>query len=263
MYTDAHTLKTTRRQSSTSIFTATPCSHPRSALPPLRLALAIRLRAIPHRTYHSVFSTSAATAPRDARPNDTHKQPMTGLVLTRHEVANLAKHPSRDVAALGLKDEDKDGEEEVRVLDDIRSKGIPFSPLPLRRRIIDQSDALQIVGYEVREQAGGLGRGEDPGMVMVRGKGELSARTAMQAFVATNHATLNPGMCGAAVLDGDMELCGCVEGVVPTAPPEAEVEARVRALQGMPCVVEWKDLDTLLMASMDDGAKSGDSDDDE
>lgn len=176
-------------------------------------------------------------------------------------MVNLARHPSRDVAALGLKGEDEGGGEESLVLDDIRSKGIPFSPLPLRRRLIDQSDALQIVGYEVREQAGGLGEGEDPGMVMVRAKGELSARTAMQAFVGTNHATLNPGMCGAAVLDDDMELCGCVEGVVPTAPPEADVEAHVRALQGMPCVVEWKDLDTLLMATMGDDADDDDDDD--
>lgn len=182
---------------------------------------------------------------------------MTGSILTQHELINLAKHPSRDLAALGL----KGGDEESLVLDDIRSKGIPFSPLPLRRRLIDQSDVLQIVGYEVREQPGGLGQGEDPGMMMVRARGELAARTAMQAFVGTDHATFNPGMCGAAVLDGDLELCGCVEGVVPTAPPEAEVEAHVRALQGMPCVVEWKDLDTLLMATMDGAADSAGGDD--
>eukprot|EP00752_Nemacystus_decipiens_P011193 g9947.t1 len=197
------------------------------------------------------------------------RDPLTGTILTQHELVNLAKHPSRDVAALGLKgagDNEGVGEggEEGRVLDDIRSRGIPFSPLPLRRRLIGQSDALQIVGYEVRESPGGIGQGEDPGMMMVRARGELAARTAVQAFVSTNHATLNPGMCGAAVLDGGMELCGCVEGVVPTAPPEAKVEAHVRALQGMPCVVEWKDLDALLTATMDvddaDGADSADDD---
>lgn len=175
------------------------------------------------------------------------------------------------MAALGLKgadDDDDDGEgeggEERRVLDDIRSRGIPFSPLPLRRRLIGQSDALQIVGYEVRESPGGIGQGEDPGMMMVRAKGELAARTTVQAFVSTNHATLNPGMCGAAVLDGGMELCGCVEGVVPTPPPEAEVEDHVRALQGMPCVVEWEDLDALLKATVDvddDAEGAGGADD--
>lgn len=97
-------------------------------------------------------------------------------------------------------------------------------------------------------------------MAFVEARGELAARTAMQAFVGTNHATLNPGMCGAAVLDRDLELCGCVEGVVPTAPPDAEVEAHVRALQGMPCVVEWKDLDALLTATMCD-VEDGDADD--
>lgn len=170
------------------------------------------------------------------------------------------------MAALGLKGggggdgEERDGEErdndpdpETRFLGDARSRDIPFSPLPLRRRVIDQADALRIVGYEVREQPGGLGQGEDPGMMMVLAKGGLAARTAVQAFVETEHATLNPGMCGAAVLDAGLELCGCVEGVVPTPPPEAEVAAHVRALQGMPCVVEWKDLDSLLTASMGEG----------
>eukprot|EP00903_Cladosiphon_okamuranus_P005499 g5480.t1 len=199
------------------------------------------------------------------------RDPLTGTILTQHELVNLAKHPSRDVAALGLKgtndnddadDEEGERNEERQVLEDIRSRGIPFSPLPLRRRLIGQSDALQIVGYEVRESPGGVGQGEDPGMMMVRAKGELAARTAVQAFVSTNHATLNPGMCGAAVLDEGMELCGCVEGVVPTAPPEAEVEDHVRALQGMPCVVEWKDLDALLEASIV-GADSADDDADD
>ncbi|CAM9446519.1 unnamed protein product [Ectocarpus fasciculatus] len=186
------------------------------------------------------------------------RDPLTGAVLTKHELVSLARHPSRDMAALGLKGGD-DGDGESRFLRDVGSKGIPFSPLPLRRRLIDPSEPLRIVGYEVREQPGGLGQGEDPGMMMVRAKGELAARTAMQAFVGTEHATLNPGMCGAAVLDSDFQLCGCVEGVVPTAPPEAEVEAHVRALQGMPCVVEWKDLDTLLTATMDDNEGDGDA----
>ncbi|CBN78125.1 expressed unknown protein [Ectocarpus siliculosus] len=187
------------------------------------------------------------------------RDPFTGVVLAQHELVSLARHPSRDMAALGLKGGD-DGDGESRFLRDVGSKGIPFSPLPLRRRLIDPSESLRIVGYEVREQPGGLGQGEDPGMMIVRAKGDLAARTAMQAFVGTEHATLNPGMCGAAVLDSDFELCGCVEGVVPTAPPEAEVEAHVRALQGMPCVVEWKDLDTLLTATMgdkDDGDAAG------
>lgn len=207
----------------------------------------------------SLFDTASATR----LPPHRYKQPLTGTVLTKHELVNLAKHPSRDIAALGLKgaDDDADEDEERRVLDDIRSRGIPFSPLPLRRRLIGQSDALQIVGYEVRECPGGLGEEEDPGMMMVRASGELAARTASQAFVSTNHATLNPGMCGAAVLDSDMELCGCVEGVVPTPPPEADVEAHVRALQGMPCVVEWKDLNTLLKATMDDADSADDADD--
>lgn len=207
----------------------------------------------------------------DALPDSTGtKQPLTGAILTQHELVNLARHPSRDVAALGLRgaaaaaDDDKvggeEGGEERRVLD-IRSRGIPFSPLPLRRRLIDQSDALQIVGYEVRENPGVIGQAEDPRMMMVRAKGELAARTAAQAFVRTNHATLNPGMCGAAVLDGGMELCGCVEGVVPTPPPGAEVEDHVRALQGMPCVVEWKDLDALLKATMDAEDADGGADD--
>lgn len=94
-------------------------------------------------------------------------------------------------------------------------------------------------------------------MVMIRAKGELAARTAKQAFVRTDHATLNPGMCGGAVLDANLELCGCVEGVVPTAPLDADENDQVRALQGMPCVVEWRDLDSLLSASMD---ISGDDD---
>lgn len=209
----------------------------------------------------SLLATSSATT---RLLTHLYKQPLTGTILTQHELVNLAKHPSRDVAALGLKgaDDDGEGDEECRVLDDIRSRGIPFSPLLLRRRLLRQSDALRIVGYEVRESPGGLGQGEDPGMMMIRARGELAARTAMQAFVSTDHATLNPGMCGAAVLDDDMELCGCVEGVVPTPPPEAEVETHVRALQGMPCVVEWEDLDTLLKATMD-GADSADGADDE
>lgn len=199
----------------------------------------------------SLLATTSATG----FPTHRHEQPLTGAILTQHELVNLAKHPSRDVAALSLKggDEDGEGDEERRVIEDIRSRDIPFSPLLLRRRLIDESDALQIVGYEVRERPGGLGHGEDPEMMMVRAKGELAARTAVQAFVSTDHATLNHGMCGAAVLDGGMELCGCVEGVVPIQPPGVEVEAHVRALQGMPCVVEWKDLDTLLKAGMDDG----------
>lgn len=197
-------------------------------------------------------------------------QSLTGAVLISHELVNLAKHPSRDMAALGLKggrggddgDVNEQGQDQERLfLEDVSSRAIPFSPLPLRRRVIDQADALRIVGYEVRDQPGGLGHGEDPGMAMVLAKGELAARTATQAFVETEHATLNPGMCGAAVLDADFELCGCVEGVVPTAPPEAEVEPHIRALQGMPCVVEWKDLDTLLTASMN-GAHRGDEDED-
>ncbi|CAM9160482.1 unnamed protein product [Scytosiphon promiscuus] len=195
------------------------------------------------------------------------RDPLNGAVLTNHELVNLAKHPSRDMAALGLKaggDGDGDAEEhdndqdpEGRFLEHARSEGIPFSPLPLRRRVIDQADALRIVGYEVREQPGGLGQGEDPGMMMILAQGTLAARTAVQAFVETEHETLNPGMCGAAVLDAGLELCGCVEGVVPTAPPEAEVDDQVRALQGMPCVVEWKDLDHLLTASMGDGEAGG------
>lgn len=224
-----------------------------------------RLSSVHSRTLTPYLSPSiiAASAPTRC-PTHQQTQPLTGAILTHHELVNLAKHPSRDVAALGLKRADNDegdGEAECRVLDDIRSGGIPFSPLPLRRRMIGQSDALQIVGYEVRESPGGLGRGEDPGMTMVRAKGELAARTAMQAFVSTDHATLKPGMCGAAVLDGDMELCGCVEGVVPTPPPEAEVEAHVRALQGMPCVVEWKDLDALLQATVDDADNADGADD--
>ncbi|CAM9231934.1 unnamed protein product [Hapterophycus canaliculatus] len=196
------------------------------------------------------------------------RDPLTGAVLTNHELVNLAKHPSRDMAALGLKGGSGDDEDEkhdkhqgpeMRFLEHARSRGIPFSPLPLRRRVIDQADALRIVGYEVREQPGGLGQGEDPGMMMVLARGGLAARTAVQAFVETEHDTLNPGMCGAAVLDAGLELCGCVEGVVPTAPPKAEVDAQVRALQGMPCVVEWKDLDALLTASMDEG-DAGDED---
>lgn len=226
----------------------------------------------PPKTHHTQFRLAPrhVTSARTTRfPSHRHKQPLTGVILTQHELVNLAKHPSRDVAALGLKgadidndDDEGEGDGERRVLDDIRSRGIPFSPLPLRRRVIGQSDALQIVGYEVRESPGGIGQGEDPGMMMVRAKGELAARTALQAFVSTNHATLNPGMCGAAVLDRDMELCGCVEGVVPTAPPGEEVEPHVRALQGMPCVVEWNDLDALLKVTMDD-ANSADSADDE
>lgn len=156
----------------------------------------------------------------------------------------MGQHASRDVAALAFKDED-------RAISDIRSSGIPFSPLPLRQRSLGEAEALQIVGYEVRELPGSE-KGEDPGMVMVRARGELAARTAKQAFVGTDHATLNPGMCGGAVLDECLELCGCVEGVVPTAPAGAEVaDEQVRALQGMPCVVEWHDLDTLLRATMD------------
>ncbi len=215
----------------------------------------------------------------DPFPSSPDQQSQTGTVLIQHEVVNLAKHPSRDVAALGLKgggsgegegegegeaEERDDREEENRFLDEVRSKGIAFSPLPLRRRLIGQSDALQIVGYEVQQQPqpDGDAQGEDPGMAFVEARGELAARTAMQAFVETNHATLNPGMCGAAVLDRDLELCGCVEGVVPMAPPEAEVEAHVRALQGMPCVVEWKDLDALLTATMAVcDAEDGDADD--
>ena len=156
----------------------------------------------------------------------------------------MGQHTSRDVAALAFKDED-------RAISDIRSRGIPFSPLPLRQRSLGEEEALQIVGYEVRELPGSE-KGEDPGMVMIRARGELAARTAKQAFVGTDHATLNPGMCGGAVLDESLELCGCVEGVVPTAPPGVEVaDKQVRALQGMPCVVEWQDLDTLLRTTMD------------
>lgn len=215
------------------------------------------------------LNTQFHLAARHYIPPRRHEQPSTGTILTQHELVNLAKHPSRDIAALGLKgandgdDNEGEGDEERRVLDDIRSRGVPFSPLPLRRRLIGQSDALQIVGYEVRESPGGIGQGEDPEMMMVRAKGELAARTAVQAFVSTNHATLNPGMCGAAVLDEGMELCGCVEGVVPTAPPEAEVEDHVRALQGMPCVVEWKELDALLGASMVGADSADDGADDE
>lgn len=156
----------------------------------------------------------------------------------------MGQHASRDVAALAFKDED-------RAISDIRSRGVPFSPLPLRQRSLGEAEALQIVGYEVRELPGSE-KGEDPGMVMVRARGELAARTEKQAFVGTDHATLNPGMCGGAVLDEHLELCGCVEGVVPTAPAGVEVaDEQVRALQGMPCVVEWQDLDTLLRATMD------------
>lgn len=165
-------------------------------------------------------------------------------MLAKHELVSLAQHPSRDVAALGLKDE-------TEALSDVSSRGIPFSPLTLRRRLLGQEDSLQVIGYEVREHPGAE-RWEDPNMVMIRATGELAARTAKQVFVRTNHETLNPGMCGGAVLDINLELCGCIEGVVPTAPSEAKVDPQVRALQGMPCVVEWKDLDTLLRSTMDD-----------
>lgn len=171
-------------------------------------------------------------------------QPSSGTVLAKHELSSLGQHPSRDVAALAFKDED-------RAISDIRSRAIPFSPLSLRRRSLGEEEALQIVGYEVRALPGSE-EGEDPGMVMIRARGELAARTAKQAFVGTDHATLNPGMCGGAVLDERLELCGCVEGVVPTAPAGEEVaDEQVRALQGMPCVVEWQDLDTLLRDTMD------------
>lgn len=165
-------------------------------------------------------------------------------MLAKHELVSLAQHPSRDVAALGFKDE-------TEALGDVCSRGLPFTPLTLRRRLLGQEDSLQVIGYEVRERPGAE-LGEDPNMVMIRATGELAARTAKQVFVRTNHETLNPGMCGGAVLDTNMELCGCVEGVVPTAPPEADVDPQVRALQGMPCVVEWKDLDALLRSTMDD-----------
>lgn len=147
------------------------------------------------------------------------------------------------MAALGLKDESW-------ALDDFRSKGLPFTPLILRQKLLGREDSLRIVGYEVRERPGAE-QGEDPDMVMIRAKGELAARTAKQAFIRTDHATLNPGMCGGAVLDDNLELCGCVEGVVPTAPPDAQVDGLLRELQGMPCVVEWKDLDELLRATVD------------
>lgn len=174
-----------------------------------------------------------------------HTKPSSGTVLAKHELVNLAHHPTRDVAALGLKNEDE-------ALADIRSRGLPFSPLRLRQRLLDEDDALQVVGYEVRERPD-MERGDDPDMVMVRARGELAARTAKQAFVRTDHATLNPGMCGGAVLDANLALCGCVEGVVPTTVGEGvEVAEHVRALQGMPCVVEWRDLDAVLSATMAD-----------
>lgn len=214
-----------------------PSHHP--TYPPSPL-----LSILPHdTTLHDPTIPCPARIPQrfDTRPR---LQPSSGTVLAKHELASLGQHASRDVAALAFKDED-------RAISDIRSSGIPFSPLPLRQRSLGEAEALQIVGYEVRELPGSE-KGEDPGMVMVRARGELAARTAKQAFVGTDHATLNPGMCGGAVLDECLELCGCVEGVVPTAPAGAEVaDEQVRALQGMPCVVEWHDLDTLLRATMD------------
>lgn len=180
-------------------------------------------------------------------------KPSSGDILCKHEVVNLGQHPSRDVAALGLKDED-----DHRALADIRTRGIPFTPLPLRQKLLNKDDVLRIVGYEVRERPEPREH-EDPTMVMIRAKGELAARTAKQVFLRTDQVTFNPGMCGGAVLDANLELCGCVEGVVPLVPPEAEVDEQVRELQGMPCVVEWKDLDTLLRSTLDTGASGADS----
>lgn len=82
-------------------------------------------------------------------------------------------------------------------------------------------------------------------MLMSRSRGFLVARTAHQSFVKTD-TKLNAGMCGGAVLDFNLECCGCVEGVVPTAPPGADIPDDVRLLQGAACMVESTEIAEFL-----------------
>lgn len=182
----------------------------------------------------------------------------------KHELLNRpARHPTRDISALQFLDE-------AHALDDIRSRGLPFSPLPLRTTPLDRGEAVDIVGYEVEveekksvhdgngdmdgpEDAGASSvdddgdvfkeiRGRaDPNMVMRRPRGVLAVRTPKQAFVMAN-ADLQAGMCGGAVLDMNLQCCGCVEGVVPPVPDGAAVPEDRRRLQGAACIVESTDL---------------------
>lgn len=187
----------------------------------------------------------------------------SGKILVKYELLNRpTRHPTRDVSALEFLDE-------AHALDDIRSRGVPFSPLALRTTPLERGEAVDIVGYEVEveekttaddsaEEMEGHGdkgansvnegdafeeiRGRaDPNMVMRRPRGVLAVRTPKQAFVMAN-ADLQAGMCGGAVLDMDLGCCGCVEGVVPPVPAGAAVSEDRRMLQGAACIVESMDL---------------------
>lgn len=86
---------------------------------------------------------------------------------------------------------------------------------------------------------------EDPAMLLSTPRGFLAVRTPHQAFVKAD-TELKSGMCGGAVLDEGGECCGCVEGVVPTPPADANVPNDVRLLQGAACMVESKDIAEFL-----------------
>lgn len=206
----------------------------------------------------------------------THvSQPSTGKVVVSYELGRPTYHPTRDVAALRLVDE-------TQALDDIQSKGLPFSPLALRSSVLGAGDAVDVVGYEVVEGQNqripprlissdkdegtgdsgndddrrpgkddhddplrGLRDRADPTMLFSQSRGFLVARTQHQTFVKTD-SVLNSGMCGGAVLDSSLECCGCVEGVVPIAPPDANITSDVRSLQGTACMVESTEISDFL-----------------
>lgn len=103
---------------------------------------------------------------------------------------------------------------------------------------VDNDNDKDDVFREIRGRA-------DPNMVMKRPRGFLVARTPKQTFVKAD-AELQSGMCGGAVLDMNLEFCGCVEGVVPPVPPGVVVPEDRRLLQGAACMVESTDLIEFL-----------------
>lgn len=168
---------------------------------------------------------------------------------------------------------------EAQALDDIRSRGVPFTPLTLRTTPLGPGEATDIVGYEVVEDKEIVDdvseedrpvrvlarsrreaeetfaddgdvfkefRGRaDPTMIFRRPRAFLALRTARQAFVKAD-TELKAGMCGGAVLDMNLECCGCIEGVVPTPPPGANIPEDRRLLVGAACMIESTDLANLL-----------------
>ncbi|CAM9718654.1 unnamed protein product [Chrysoparadoxa australica] len=178
-------------------------------------------------------------------------------------------HPTRDVAAFYLEDEDA-------ALKDMKRKELKLEPVRLRDSPLMKGEFVDIAGFEVEDESEATFRDEVE--IIVEGesaaerletknslegdlrrqyplgmRAEVSLRTQNQVFARTREL-LNDGMCGAPAIDGKKMCAGMVEGIA-RMPNEGEVmPPGYDKVAGHACLLEGPLLEQFLRRGVGEDA---------